>query len=210
MTDFDARRAAMVERQIAGRGIIDPALLAAMRVVPREAFVPDEFRTFAYEDGPLPIGAGQTISQPYIVALMMEAARVGADDRILEIGAGSGYAAAVMGRIAAHVVAVERLAELAHAARDRLARLEYRNVRIEAADGSTGWPAEAPYDAIIVSAAATEIPRALVDQIAKEGRLIVPVGPHDGIQRLLRVTRQEQGLRTDDLGAVRFVPFVAD
>src|SRR5690349_14097959 len=165
MPDFAALREAMIERHIAARGIDDPAILAAFRDVPREAFVEDSLAAHAYDDGPLPIGNGQTISQPYIVALMIAAAGVTAGDTVLEVGAGSGYAAALLGRIAAKVVAVERVPELARSARDRLADLEVDNVEVVAGDGTLGWPDAAPFDAILVAAAANRIPAPLIGQL---------------------------------------------
>lgn len=208
MTATDTLRQAMVERQIAARGISDPALLAAMREVPREAFVPEGMREFAYEDSPLPIEAGQTISQPYIVALMIEAARIGPEDRVLEIGVGSGYAAAVMSRIARRVHAIDRYAELTDLARERMARLGYDNVVIRTADGTNGWPENAPFDVILVAAGGPQLPEPLCRQLAIGGRLVIPVGDADQ-QSLMRVTRTgEDSFDKEDLGAVRFVPLI--
>ena len=199
----------MVDAQIAGRGVRDRAVLEAMRSVPREAFVATRLRDRAYDDTPLPIGTGQTISQPYIVALMLEAAAIGPADRVLEVGAGSGYAAAVAGRLAAHVDAVERHATLARAAAERLAALGFANVAIREADGSIGWPAGAPYDAIVVSAAGPHLPAALREQLAVGGRLVMPVGERGWGQRLLKLTRIDAGtFRQEDLGGVVFVPLV--
>jgi protein-L-isoaspartate(D-aspartate) O-methyltransferase len=198
-------RARMVRDQIAARGVTDPRVLAAMAAVPREAFVeaPDPFR-----DSPLPIGEGQTISQPYIVALMAEAARLGPGDRALEVGAGSGYAAAVLARLCARVVAVERNARLAARARDRLAALGVGTVEVEAGDGTLGWPAAAPFDAIVVSAAGPRVPDSVRTQLAPGGRLVIPVGPRGGPPRLLRVTRTAEGFAEEALGLVRFVPLI--
>ena len=199
----------MVDAQLAGRGVRDRAVLAAMRKVPREAFVPAGLRERAYDDTPLAIGSGQTISQPYIVALMREAAAIAPGDRVLEIGAGSGYAAAGAGRLAAHVDAVERHAGLARAAAERLASLGFGNVAIHQADGSVGWPAGAPYDAIVVSAAGPHLPAALREQLAIDGRLVMPVGDRGWGQRLLKLTRIDAGnFRQEDLGGVVFVPLV--
>lgn len=175
MTDFAAARARMVDVQIARRGIRDAAVLDAMRTVPRERFVPEALAEFAYEDTPLPIGAEQTISQPFIVAAMVEAAEIGRQDRVLEVGAGSGYAAAVLGQVAGQVFAVERHARLGTAAAARIEALGYDNVRIENGDGSGGLPAEAPFDAILVSAGGPDVPHALKQQLAVGGHLIVPV-----------------------------------
>ena len=198
----------MVERQIRRRGIDDPALLAAFRDVPRERFVPENMREFAYEDGPLPIGEGQTISQPYIVALMIDAADISAGDRVLEVGAGSGYAAAVMSRIAGEVFAIERHQPLAAAAQRRLLELGYDNVAIIAGDGSGGLPDKAPFDAILVAAGGDKVPEPLKRQLAAGGRLVIPVGG-EGVQSLLCVTRTGENEWTEQsLGGVRFVPLI--
>jgi len=203
-------RKRMVDEQIAARGIADPAVLAAMRAVPRDAFVPEGYRFDAYEDSPLPIGAGQTISQPYIVALMLEAARIGPADRVLEVGAGSGYATAVASRIAARVYAIERVASLCDRAKTTLQALGYAaNVELRCGDGSVGWPAAAPFDAIIVSAGAPALPAALREQLVEGGRLIVPIGDEPRGQLLLRFTRREAGRFDEEtLCAVRFVPLI--
>jgi protein-L-isoaspartate(D-aspartate) O-methyltransferase len=209
MTDFAALREAMVERQIAARGIKGPHVLAAMRAVPREAFVPEHLAGFAYDDSPLPIEADQTISQPYIVALMIEAAGIGPGARVLEVGAGSGYAAAVIGRIAAGVIAIERHQELAALAAERMARLGYGNVRIVHGDGSAGMPGEAPFDAILAAASGSHVPEALKRQLSIGGTLVMPVGEPGAVQSLVKVTRTgEDSYRTDDLGPVRFVPLI--
>jgi protein-L-isoaspartate(D-aspartate) O-methyltransferase len=202
-------RADMVDRQIAGGGISDPVVLAAMRVVPREAFVPEELAEFAYADSPLPIEAGQTISQPYIVARMIELAEVGPGDRVLEVGTGSGYAAAVLSSIAAHVVAVERHAILANAAQHRLATLGYDNVTVYHRDGTEGLSQEAPFDAIIVSAGGRQVPEALLSQLVIGGRLVIPVGPRHRqiLKRLVR--RGEKAFEEEDHGIVAFVPLIA-
>ena len=198
----------MVERQIAGRGITDPHVLAAMAEVPREAFVAAELAELAYDDSPLPIGFGQTISQPYIVALMIEAAGIGPGDRVLEIGAGSGYAAAVASRIAGRVHAIERHKDLAAGASERLARLGYDNAEIRCGDGTHGWPEAAPFDAILVAAGSPAIPQPLCAQLAIGGRLVVPIG-NAALQRLIRVTRRDEDrFETRDLGGVRFVPLI--
>ena len=194
MADPQERRKAMVERQIARRGVDSPAVLDAFRQVPREAFVPEELREFAYEDGPLPIGQGQTISQPYIVALMIEAAGVSPGDRVLEVGAGSGYAAAVMSRIAGEVFAIERHAALAEAAQRRLLELGYDNASIICGDGSVGLADEAPFDAILVAAGGDKVPEPLKAQLKIGGRLVVPVGGED-MQSLLCVARTAKAHR---------------
>ncbi|WP_426957014.1 protein-L-isoaspartate(D-aspartate) O-methyltransferase [Muricoccus radiodurans] len=209
MDETSLARDRMVEEQIARRGVQAPAVLAAMRTVPRESFVPEELRRHAHEDRPLPIAAGQTISQPFVVALMAEALALRPTDRVLEVGAGSGYAAAVLSRLAAQVHAVERYAELAASAAGRLRELGYDNVELHIGDGTTGWPAAAPFDAILVSAGGPAVPPALTDQLAPDGRLVIPVGETPGDQRLLRVTRNGPAtLSQEDLGAVRFVPLI--
>ena len=202
-------RAAMVERQLRARGIGDERLLAAFADVPRERFVADALASDAYSDGPLPIGHGQTISQPYIVALMIEAAAIAPSDKVLEIGAGSGYAAAILGRLARSVIAVERLAALADEARRRLAALGFDKVRVVEGDGTLGYPEEAPFDAILAAASGRDVPQSLVGQLAPGGRLVMPLGAPGAIQHLIVVTRDEDGsLRRQDLGAVRFVPLI--
>jgi protein-L-isoaspartate(D-aspartate) O-methyltransferase len=202
-------RERMVATQIRARGITDPLVLEAMRAVPREWFVPSALARFAYEDRPLPIGEGQTISQPYIVAVMTEAARLKPGARALEIGTGSGYGAAVLSRIATEVYTVERVRALAEAARDRLAELGYANVHVLEGDGTLGWAEHAPYDAIVVTAGGPRVPEALLSQLAVEGRLIMPVGPGSRHQRLVRVTRTgTQEYRYEDLEEVAFVPLI--
>ena len=198
----------MVENQIAARGVRDRNVLDAMNCVPRERFVDRELRDRAYEDTPLPIGEGQTISQPFIVAYMIEAARITPGARVLEVGAGCGYAAAVLSRIAGSVYAVERHASLGRAA-ERLRSLGYDNVELRVADGTKGWPEAAPFDAIIVSAGGTSVPKALEDQLAPDGVLIMPVGRNGRSQRLLRVRRSANGhFEQEDLGGVAFVALV--
>lgn len=209
MTDFTALREAMVERQIAARGLHDRPLLAAMRAVPREAFVPPAVREQAYGDGPLPIGAGQTISQPYIVALMIAAAGIAPGSHVLEIGAGSGYAAAVLSRIAGDVIAIERHGELADLAAARLAALGYANVRILTGDGSAGWPDGAPYDAILAAASGRHVSESVKRQLKVGGVLVMPIGPPGEMQTLVRVTRRaEEEWERENLGPVRFVPLI--
>jgi len=199
----------MVARQLEARGIRDARVIAAMKRIPRHAFVAAAMRREAYEDSPLPIEEGQTISQPYIVALMLEAARLGAGDRMLEVGAGSGYASAVAAQLVAHVDAVERHARLVELARERLARLGIANVDIHVGDGSTGWRSGAPYDAIVVAAAGPRVPAALREQLAVGGRLVIPVASGYGAQRLVLVERRgDAEWHEDDLGGVMFVPLV--
>ena len=199
----------MVDVQIVRRGIRDRAVLAAMRTVPREKFVPEPLVEFAYEDAPLPIEADQTISQPYIVAAMIEAAEIGVDDRVLEVGAGSGYAAAVLGEIAAEVIAIERRSELVRLAARRLADLGYGNVSVRQGDGTLGASDDAPFDAILVAAAGPEIPEALKDQLRLGGRLVIPVG-EPGSQSLCKLTRTHDGFEREDLGAVALVPLIGE
>jgi protein-L-isoaspartate(D-aspartate) O-methyltransferase len=180
-----------------------------MREVPREEFVPPLLREAAYEDNPLPIAEGQTISQPYMVAYMSEALELSRESRVLEIGTGSGYAAAVLSRIVDRVHTVERLAGLARSARERLARLGYTNVQVLEGDGTMGWPEYAPYDAIVVTAGAPGVPKALAEQLALGGRLVIPVGAHPYNQLLVRVRRTgESEFREEELFEVRFVPLV--
>ena len=199
----------MVRRHIAGRGISDGRVLDAMAGVPRERFVGADLAHRAYADGPLPIGRGQTISQPYVVAWMAEAAELGADDRVLEVGTGSGYAAAVLSRIAGSVYTVERHGALAAEAVERLRVLGYGNVRVRHGDGSLGWDEHAPYDAIMVAAAGPRVPKALRDQLRPGGRLVMPVGSQWGSQRLTLERRGGSGnFKREELGAVRFVPLV--
>ncbi len=206
--DRTRERASMVQQQLIGRGIRDARLLEAFRLVPREAFVDPGVADLAYDDSPLPIDEGQTISQPYVVALMIEALGVLPRDRVLEVGAGSGYAAAILSRLAERVHAIERQRALAEAARERLHRLGYDNVEIRTGDGTLGLPDAGPFDAILVSAGGPAIPKALVDQLAPGGRLVIPVG-RPLQQRLLRVTKPSGGrVQREDLGPVSFVPLV--
>jgi protein-L-isoaspartate(D-aspartate) O-methyltransferase len=201
----------MVQTQLAARGISDAAVLAAMRTVRREAFVLPELVDFAYDDLPLPIGESQTISQPYIVALMTEMLQLSASDRVLEIGTGSGYAAAVLSCIVKDVYTVERLEPLYHLARQRLAQLGYHNVHVHLANGTLGWPEHAPYDGIVVTAGGPKIPEALQEQLALGGRLVIPVGTETCSQRLVRITRAGHDVfRQDNLGLVRFVHLIGE
>ncbi len=211
MNDFAELRERMVERQIAARGIRDPVLLDALRSVPREEFVASEYGRQAYGDFPLPIEAGQTISQPYIVALMIEAARIGPGDRVLEVGAGSGYAAAVISRVAAEVIAIERKPELVAVARERMVRLGYANVTIVEGDGTRGWSDGAPYDAILAAACGSHVPQPLIDQLTPGGRLVMPVGGRAWVQQLVKLTKHSDGrIERESLGEVRFVPLIGE
>jgi protein-L-isoaspartate(D-aspartate) O-methyltransferase len=199
-TNFAKLRREMVEKAIAGRGVRSSLVLNAMAKVPREAFLPEQLREFAYEDAPLPIAEGQTISQPYIVAYMTEALDLQGGERVLEIGAGSGYAAAVLAEIAGEVYTVERIGQLAEKAATRLADLGYENIHVLHGDGTRGWPEHAPYDAIIVAAGGPKIPDALKHQLKIGGRLVIPVGDDPKIQELIRVTRfSESKYRQEDL-----------
>jgi protein-L-isoaspartate(D-aspartate) O-methyltransferase len=201
----------MVQRQIEARGVRDPYTLEAMRQVPREEFVSTPLREFAYEDSPLPIEAGQTISQPYIVALMIAEAHIRPGERVLEIGAGSGYAAAVMAAIAAQVYAIERVPELAEHARERFERLGYDNIEVRVGDGTRGWPEAAPFDAILAAAGGPDVPDVLLQQLAPGGRLVMPVGSTRAQQRLVLVTRTEADRFVQkELGDVRFVPLIGE
>jgi protein-L-isoaspartate(D-aspartate) O-methyltransferase len=201
-------RIRMVEQHLRRRGITDPLVLSAFARVPREEFVPLDFVPQAYDDAPLPIGNGQTISQPYVVAITVQALGLSGREHVLEIGAGSGYAAAILGAIAREVDTVERIDELADSARDRLARLGFTNVHVHHGDGTLGWPPGAPYEAICVAAGAPAPPPSLLEQLAIGGRLVIPHGPPDH-QRLVRITRRsEDDFLEEDLGDVRFVPLV--
>lgn len=207
--NFAQRRAAMVENHIAGRGIHSQLVLEAMQSVPREAFLPEHMRGFAYQDAPLPIAEGQTISQPYIVALMVDALELKGGEKVLEIGTGSGYAAAVLAKIAKEVYTVERIGQLAEKAASALSELGYRNVHVLHADGTRGWADHAPYDAIVVAAGGPEVPESLKAQLRIGGRLVMPVGTMTHVQELVRVTRMtELQYETEDIGGVRFVPLV--
>jgi protein-L-isoaspartate(D-aspartate) O-methyltransferase len=204
---FEAARRDMVERQIRQRGIRSPRVLDAMSSVPRHLFVPAQLLANAYRDEPLPIGEGQTISQPFMVAAMAEALSLEGSERVLEVGAGSGYQAAVLSLLAREVIAIESQPALAAAARERLLQLGYSNVRIVEGDGSLGWPSDAPYEAILVTAAAPAIPPPLIEQLAKGGRLVIPVGSVKD-QELLRVTKIGGKVTQQSLFVCRFVPLL--
>lgn len=201
----------MVEQQLRRRGIVDERILAAFRAVPREQFVDSQNAPLAYGDHPLPIEAGQTISQPYIVALMISAAAIRAGDKVLEIGAGSGYAAAIIGKIASKVIAIERQFELVELARARVRALGYANVEIVAGDGSKGCEEEAPFDAILAAASGSHVPSALVDQLKVDGRIVMPIGEPHCVQQLVKVTKRAgDRLIRENLGDVRFVPLIGE
>ena len=197
----------MVETQIKARGIEDRLVLDAMKKVPRHVFVPESYYDAAYSDRPLPIGLGQTISQPYMVAIMTETMKLKGREKVLEVGTGSGYQTAILAEIADHVVSLERLPELAGAARERLRQLGYANVEIHVGDGSAGYPERAPYDAIIVTAGAPEIPGVLLEQLSDGGRLVIPVG-NSFQQTLTRITLAGGERKTERLEGCVFVPLI--
>lgn len=210
MDEFAARRNAMVDSQLAARDIRDPRVLAAMRSVPRHRFVPENQVAYAYDDRPLPIGSGQTISQPYIVAFMTEHAQLPADARVLEIGTGSGYAAAVLGRLAAQVFTMERRPELAATARRRLAEVGADNVQVIVGDGTRGLPDEAPFDAILATASGPAVPKPLIEQLVPGGRLVIPVERRFGHQQLMVVQRTDDGYDEKSVLGVAFVPLIGE
>jgi len=205
---FEAARARMVRDQLVARDIRDPRVLAAMGKVPRQEFVPKDLRAEAYEDGPLPIGLGQTISQPYVVAFMTEALGLRPEDRVLEIGTGSGYQAAVLAGLVAEVYTLELVEPLARRAEATLQRLGCSNVKVRAGDGYLGWPQAAPFDAIIATCAPEQVPQVLVDQLKVGGRMIVPVGAQGGAQELILLRKHPGGLERQAVLPVRFVPMV--
>ncbi|MBZ5515548.1 MAG: protein-L-isoaspartate(D-aspartate) O-methyltransferase [Acidobacteriia bacterium] len=211
LSDSEAQRQArerMVHEQIEDRGVHDKRVLAAMRKVPRHVFVPPEMQSHAYADGPLPIGYGQTISQPYIVAFMTEALELKPQDKVLEIGTGSGYQAAVLAELVREVFSIEIVEPLGKEAEERLKRLGYSNLKVKIADGYRGWPEAAPFDAIIVTAAPNHVPPALVNQLREGGRMVLPVGrlPQD----LIRVRRTPNGVKQESLLPVLFVPMTGE
>ncbi|WP_353740530.1 protein-L-isoaspartate(D-aspartate) O-methyltransferase [Desulfoferrobacter suflitae] len=205
--NFQKARDRMVETQLISRGIKDPRVLEAMRKVPRHMFVDEALQEQAYSDHPMPIGDKQTISQPYIVALMTETLQLKGDEKVLEIGTGSGYQAAILGELAERVFSIERYPNLAYRANQVLQKLGYKNVIVRVADGTIGWPDEAPFDAIMVTAGAPRVPQPLVDQLAMGGRLVVPVGDRIS-QELILVKRVPEGIQKTNLGGVRFVDLV--
>src|SRR5262245_13407821 len=202
--EFKDKRQEMVDHQIRARGIINQAVLEAMLKVPRHRFVPAEYLTSAYEDTPLPIGEGQTISQPYIVAYMTEAADISENEKVLEIGTGSGYQAAILGELADEVYTIEIIPELAERARRTLGELRYENVHVKTGNGYEGWMEHAPYDGIVVTAAPNEVPKALIDQLAMDGKMVIPVGAGD--QEMMIITRTANGLIEKRTIPVIFVP----
>ena len=204
---YERRREKMVSRQLEPRGITDPDVLAAMRAVPRHLFVSDALKDQAYGDFPLPIGEQQTISQPYIVAEMTQALQIGKDDRVLEIGTGSGYQAAVLAHIAYRVYSIERIRSLYVQTRKLLDQLNFHNVIMRCTDGTMGWKDESPFDAIIVTAGSPKVPEALVEQLADNGRMVVPVGDQHS-QDLIKITKDSSGIHQTSLGGCRFVKLV--
>jgi protein-L-isoaspartate(D-aspartate) O-methyltransferase len=205
--DYAQERERMVSRQIEARGISDPRVVAAMRKVPRHLFVPEAVRSSAYSDAPLPIGEGQTISQPYIVALMTDLARPGQNDRALEVGTGSGYQAAVLANLVGHVYSIELEPELARRAEALLHELQYENITVRSGDGYAGWPEAAPFDVIIVTAAPDHVPQPLIEQLKRGGRLVIPVGKTFAVQQLQVLEKDASGrINTSLVTPVRFVP----
>ena len=211
MTDYAREREAMVERHLRRRGISEQHILDAFLAVPREEFISDEYEHLAYGDHPLPIEAGQTISQPYIVGLTIQAAGIKPGDKVLEVGAGSGYAAAVISRIAGEVIGIERQHDLVEVARERLKRLGYDNVDIVEGDGTRGCPEHAPFDAIVAAASGSHVPKAFLEQLKPGGRVVMPVGDPGWVQELVKVTKKHDGtLERENLGGVRFVPLIGE
>jgi protein-L-isoaspartate(D-aspartate) O-methyltransferase len=205
---FSFHRQSMVKEQIVRRGVDNPEVVRAMGEVPRHAFVPEYLRNQAYVDGPLAIGSGQTISQPYIVALMTELLELDGDEKVLEIGTGSGYQSAVLARVAREVYTVEIREELGSQAEERLASLGYDNIHLRIGDGYQGWPEEAPFDGIMVTAAPATVPQPLIDQLKEGGKLVIPVG--DFFQDLLVITKTTDGVEQREIIPVRFVPMIGE
>lgn len=204
--DYGQLREKMIREQLIPRQINDPATLKAIRLVPRHEFVPPDMQVYAYSDSPLPIGLKQTISQPYIVAYMTQILNLKDNYKVLEIGTGSGYQAAVLGQMVDSVFTIEIIEELALRAKNKLAELGYKNIQVKAGDGYLGWPEKGPFDAIIVTAGAEEIPSALQHQLKEGGRMIIPVGPHNGVRQLVLITKKHGKFKTKEVMAVRFVP----
>lgn len=205
--DYYSLRQAMVKSQLKARDIYDQATLDAMLKVPRHAFVPDHVKPYAYSDGPLSIGEGQTISQPYIVAIMTQALQLKRDSRVLEVGTGSGYQAAVLGEIVDSVFTIEIVRPLGLRARMILEKQGYSNVVVKIGDGYHGWQEKSPFDAIMVTAGAESVPQPLLEQLKDGGRMIIPVGPHEGIRQLVLIEKKGEKFKRSNLMAVRFVPF---
>lgn len=208
--DFEQQRLQMVRIQLKGRDIFDATTLRAMETVPRHEFVPAGLQNRAYTDGPLPIGQGQTISQPYIVAYMTQALKLEPQHRVLEVGTGSGYQAAVLAEIVDSVYTIEIVKELGLAAKERLGSLGYSNVLVRVGDGYHGWPEKGPFDAIMVTAGAEAVPQPLLNQLKDGGRMVIPVGPHRGVRQLKLIRRKGSKFRENNLMPVRFVPFTRD
>lgn len=209
--NFDQLRRQMVKEQLINRGIEDQAVIDAFKKVPREKFMLEENKDLAYQDGAQTIEAGQTISQPYIVALMIQALNLDESDKVLEIGTGSGYAAAILAEIAAEVYTIERIEKLAVKAKEVLKELNYSNVEVKIGDGSLGWSEKAPYDAVLVSAAAPYVPENLIVQLKKSGKIVIPIGERGGIQRLKLIKKKYNGkIKEESLEYVRFVPLLGE
>ena len=204
--DHKQLRENMIKEQLLARDISDPATLKAMRNVPRHEFVPADMQPYAYSDNPLPIGMKQTISQPYIVAYMTQVLKLKEHDRVLEVGTGSGYQAAILGQIVDTVYTIEIVEALAFTAKNRLSALGYNNIEVRTGDGYLGWPEKGPFDAIMVTAGAEEVPEPLLKQLKEGGRMIIPVGPHNGIRQLLLMTKKSGKIKTKEVMSVRFVP----
>ena len=204
---FASAREKMVKEQIITRGVTDQPTLRAMRKVPRHLFVPDEYRNEAYDDNPLPIGYGQTISQPYIVAYMTEVSKPAPEKKVLEIGTGSGYQAAVLAEIVDKVYTIEIVPELARESAERLKKMGYTNITGKFGDGYKGWPEHAPFDIIVVTAAPEQIPQPLIDQLSENGRLVIPVGAASAVQELILIEKKNGNIEKKRLTFVRFVPF---
>lgn len=205
--DYKSQRELMVSKQLKSRGITNKNTLHAMTIVPRHKFIPDKLQHLAYEDGPLPIGQGQTISQPYIVAFMTQALNLESDHKVLEIGTGSGYQAAVLAEIVDSVYTIEIVEELGLRAKEKLRELGYTNIEVKIGDGYHGWPEKSPFDAVIVTAGAEEVPPALIEQLKDGGTMIIPKGPRNGVQELVLYTKKNGKVKSKSVMPVRFVPF---
>ena len=206
--DYADLRQAMVREQLEGRDITDSLVLEVMSRVPRHEFVPEDYKPWAYNDQALAIGEGQTISQPYIVAYMTQLLGVQAGEKVLEIGTGSGYQAAILSELGGEVFTIEIVESLGLGAKKRLEKLKYKNVHVRVGDGYNGWLEAAPFDAIMVTAGAEELPESLMEQLAEGGRMVIPIGPHGGVRQLTLITRTNGKFKSEKLMAVRFVPFI--